>query len=89
MEELRLPTAKGTGASVGHLDGHIENDLVVEVAALVGGHLCKSVLWSREQLPIGSCDKFIATEDEIPIRTQREGGRHNLTRDAQAEVGRC
>lgn len=89
MEALRLPTAKGTSASVGHLDGHIEDDLVVEMAALVGGHLCESMLWSREQLPIGSSDKFVATEDEVPIRTQWEGGRHNLTRDAQAEVARC
>ncbi|KAI8045294.1 hypothetical protein M5D96_001474 [Drosophila gunungcola] len=78
--------AKGTGALVGHLDGHVEDDRFVEVAPPVGGQLGEPVPGSGGQLPVGTGDQLVAQEDKLLVGTQGKGGRDYLARDAQTEV---
>jgi len=44
------------------------------------------MLGSREQLPVGTGDQFVAQEDELLVGTHGKGGGHYLSHDAYAEV---
>lgn len=78
-------TAERTGALVGDFDGHIEDNLVIEVPSFIGRHLGDSILRTRHQLPVRPSDQLIATEYVILVGTQRKCCRHYLSRYEQCE----